>query len=68
MTMKEALRQVAITVISPNNGDIEGVAHTAASFTHALTQEAMITIDITHENPSSEEQLTPKEKWKKAVE
>jgi len=66
--MPEKLRQVTITVISPEPKDIEMAALVGAEFVDRLTQGAMITIDITHEIPTSEEQLTPKEKWKKAVE
>ena len=66
--MPEPLRQITITVISPNLKDIEHASNKAVDLIVNLSPRAMITIDVTHEIPSSEEQLTPKEKWKKTVE
>jgi len=55
MTMKEALRQVAITVISPNLNDIKDAASIGASLTINLSPKAMISIEISKEEPAEAE-------------
>ena len=54
--MPEELRQITITVISPEQIDIKDAAKNAADLITTLSARAMINIEITKEMPASKEE------------